>query len=58
MKIRSCIDILSNWMCHGWEGHTGAIMININLPLIAVVNILSIRAKGGKVYAFRCVQFI
>ena len=57
MKIGSCIGILNNWVYHGWEGHTGVIMINVHLSLIAFVNTLPTRAKGGKVYAFRCVQF-
>ena len=58
MKIESCIDILNNWVYHGWEGHAGVIMINVHLPLIALANTLPVRVKGGKAYAFRCVQFI
>ena len=58
MKIGSCIDILNNWVYHGWEGHTGVIMTNVHLSLIALASTLPIRAKGGKAYAFRCDQFI
>ena len=58
MKTGSCIDILNNWVYHGWEGHICVIMINVYLPVIALVNSFPIRAKRGKVYAFRCVQFI
>ena len=58
MKIESCIDILNNWVYHGWEGHAGVIMISVHLPLIALANTLPVRVKGGKAYAFRCVQFI
>ena len=56
MKIGSCIDILNNWVCHGWEGQTGVVMINVHLSLLGLANTLPIRAKGGKVYAFRCVK--
>ena len=58
MKIGSCIDILNNWIYHGWEGHTDTIMTNVHLSLIALASILPIRAKGGKTYASRCDQFI
>ena len=58
MKIGSCIDILNKWVYHGWEGHNSVIMINVHLSLITLANALPIRAKGGKVYALRCVQFI
>ena len=62
LKIESCIDVLNNWVYHGWEGHIGVTMINtlwsICLPLIALASTLPIRAKGGKAYAFRCDQFI
>ena len=52
MKIGSFIDMLNNWVYHGWEDHTGVIMINIYLPLIALANTLPIRAKDGNTYAF------
>ena len=58
MKIVSCIEILNNQVYHGWEGQTGVIMINVHLFLIVLANTLPIRAKGGKAYAFRCVQCI
>ena len=45
-------------MYHSWEGHTDVIMINVYLYLIALANTLPLRAKSGKVYAFRCAQFI
>ena len=49
MKTGSCICILNNWV---YQGHTGVIMINIDLYLIALANTFSIRAKGGNTYAF------
>ena len=57
MKIRSCIDILNNWVYHGWEGHAGVTKTNLHLSLFAVATTLPIRAKGGEAYAFRCDQF-
>ena len=42
MKIESCVDILNNWVYHGWEDHTGVIMINIHLALISLANTLPI----------------
>ena len=57
-EIGSCIDILNNWVYHGWGGNTDVIMINAHLSLIALANTLRKRAKGGKAYAFTCVQFI
>ena len=58
MKIVSCIDILNNWVYHGWEGHTGIIMTNVHWSLIALAITLPIRAKGWKAYGFRYDQFI
>ena len=58
MKNESCIDILINWVYHGWEGHIGVTMITVRLPLISLASTLHIRAKGVKAYAFRCDQFI
>ena len=58
MKIESYIDILNNWMYHGWEGHTGVIMTNEHFSLIGLASTLSIRTKGGKTYAFRCDRLI
>ena len=58
MKIGSCIGILNNWVYLGWEGHTGVIVTNVHLSLIALASTLPIKAKGGKAYAFRCDQLI
>ena len=58
MKIDCCIDILNDWVYHGGEGHIAVIMINLHLSLTAFAYTLPIRAKGGKTYAFRRVQFM
>ena len=58
MKIVPCLDILNNWVYHGWEGRSGIIMLNAHLPLITLTNTRPIRANGRKAYAFRCAQFI
>ena len=42
----------------GGGGNTGVIMINAHLSLIALADTLRKKPKGGKAYAFRCVQFI
>ena len=52
MKIGFCIDILNNWVYHGWEGHTDVIMINIHLFLITLANTLPIRAKSWEDVCF------
>ena len=57
MNIGSCVGIPNNWVYHGWEGHTGVIIINEQLFLIALSTTLPIRAKDWKAYAFRCDKF-